>query len=355
MQIHHLINDSVATTGGAERIARTLVESQKAQGKFEVCLVGVSSARFLGVDGGQTKSPYSGTALLFVLRYIRDHVLPDDVVHAHLFPTFLYVALARWLLRSRARFVYTEHNTWNRRRAIKLWRMVDLFCYSQFDCICAISNGVRQSLIDWLPSLGPKIRVVPNGVKLPKNRFEPRDQSDTLIVLSAGSLTPQKNFERAIRACALLTDCDLEYWIAGAGEQRGELERAIAELSLGDRVRLLGFVENLDPIYAQASIFLIPSLWEGFGLVAVEAMNHGLPIVCSDVPGLNEVVARDGTRFVDAGSEESIASAVRFYIESPEERVDAGHRNFERSLAFDHLEMCRRYDEVYAGCWKGAA
>ena len=79
---------------------------------------------------------------------------------------------------------------------------------------------------------------------------------------------------------------------------------------------------------------LVPSIWEGFGLGAVEAMNAGLPIVAADIDGLREVVGEDSGILIDPHSSSEIASALRQLIASPEKRMRLGKAAFERAKTF---------------------
>ena len=116
----------------------------------------------------------------------------------------------------------------------------------------------------------------------------------TPTILSIGRLTGAKNHEAALQALAGLTDRDFRYVLLGDGEERERLIALAAELGLSDRVTFAGHRSDIRPYLLDADMFLLPSLWEGFGLAAVEAMNAGLPVIASDVPGLSEVVGPQG-------------------------------------------------------------
>jgi len=109
-----------------------------------------------------------------------------------------------------------------------------------------------------------------------------------------GRIIPKKNFEIAIRALAALEKIDWTYTIVGEGEQLDELKTLARELGVADRMYFAGYVDDVVPFYAESDIFLLPSLWEGFGLVAAEAMGAGLAVFAAEVPGLAEVVGKDG-------------------------------------------------------------
>ena len=110
-----------------------------------------------------------------------------------------------------------------------------------------------------------------------------------------------------------------------------------------------GHRADVRPYLAAADVLLLPSLWEGFGLAAVEALNAGLPVVASDVPGLREVVGPTGDCgiLVNPESASSIADALARLLNSPEARIDMGRRGFERARQFDKAEMTKAYVSLY--------
>lgn len=215
------------------------------------------------------------------------------IVHAHLTWPFVYVALATMFLN--VRLFYTEHSTHNKRRNSKVFRFLDRLIYARYDRIICISQGVCQSLADWVgPRLARKLVVIPNGAKLYPlvNRAAPVGRK--LRLVSVGSLHARKNFSTAIAAVARIRDCVEEYVIVGEGPERPVLERLIAEHDLQQVVQLAGWSDNVGDYLTKADVQLIPSLWEGFGLVAVEGMSTGLPVIASDVDGLREVLLGAG-------------------------------------------------------------
>jgi len=152
-----------------------------------------------------------------------------------------------------------------------------------------------------------------------------------------------------LRAIALLRDLRFEYHIAGIGPEEGQLRRLCSELGLSDRVKFLGFVEGVPQLLQTADVFLMPSLWEGFGLAAVEAMNAGLPVVASDVEGLREVVMANPSCgiFVNPLDLSSIAAALKELLLNPQKRVCYGMAAHQRSQQFSLTSMVDKYLAFY--------
>ena len=245
------------------------------------------------VIGGNPRSPSN---ILYIRRQLKLFIKKTDeqlIVHAHLTWPFLYVALATIGFKN-LKLVYTEHDTTNKRRRIPLFWLVERLIYRRYSKIICISQGVHDSLAEWvgtrilsrLVTIQNGSRIYPVSKRLPfKNR--------KLRLVSVGSLTPKKNFSTAIRAVARLGDRVDTYVIVGEGPERKGLERIIHQEKLNNQVKLVGWSDRVEEHLRCADIQLIPSLWEGFGLVAVEGMSTGLPVVASDVAGLREVLDPD--------------------------------------------------------------
>jgi glycosyltransferase involved in cell wall biosynthesis len=171
-------------------------------------------------------------------------------------------------------------------------RFVEKFFYNQYAEVVCISSAVEKSLKSWV---GPYAitRIILNGVIMPdKSVIERRSSNLTSMprLLSVGSLREAKGFDIAIKAIACIKDEIESYTIVGEGEQRQALENIIRQEGLEDKVFLVGWSNCLRDHYLRSDLQLVPSRWEGFGLVCVEGMAYGLPIVASNVDGLNEVV-----------------------------------------------------------------
>jgi glycosyltransferase involved in cell wall biosynthesis len=166
------------------------------------------------------------------------------------------------------------------------------------------------------------VDVVPHGVDAPgearTSEAELRaslELGDRPVVLCLAAQRPHKNLVRLIHATAQLDDGVLV--IAGYATAHGDELRAIADPS---RVRILGWVNDADRegLYALASVFAFPSLYEGFGLPVLEAMVRGVPVVCSTTPAVAEV-AGDAALQVDPLSTEALGDALRRVLGDPAE------------------------------------
>jgi glycosyltransferase involved in cell wall biosynthesis len=241
--------------------------------------------------------------------------------------------------------IYTEHSTTNRRRNSGLLRLVDYWAYDRYARIVCISQGVKQRLVGHLGGIGQKAVVIHNGIDL--GRFTAGSAPGKLVVCVA-NLLPYKGQEVLLRALSLLPE-EVRVELAGRGPLEQRLRELAAELGLRERVRFLGYVQEVTTLYRTASICVVPSLWEGFSLAAVEAMASGVPVVASGVPGLAEVVGEAGLLF-EAGNPQDLAEKISALLCSPELWAEKRAQGLERAREFSIErtagEYCRLYAEV---------
>jgi glycosyltransferase involved in cell wall biosynthesis len=184
------------------------------------------------------------------------------------------------------------------------------------------SQSSRDDIIRDFRVPAPRVHVVPLGVdtRLFRPRPEPRAAGRIVAVASADS--PLKGISTLLRAVAkLTTERDVTLTVVGKPAPGGPTERLVAELALGDRVRFVSGItdDELADLVASAEIAVVPSLYEGFSLPAVEHMASGTPLVASRTGALPEVTA-DAALLVTPGDAEELAAALRTLHDSPAER-----------------------------------
>lgn len=201
----------------------------------------------------------------------------------------------------------------------------------------------------------PPARVVPLGVNPPGTIGE-RDVEEVLrkyslepgYLLFVGTLEPRKNLGRLVEAFSSLGEIHRRRGLVLVGA-RGWLGESELERILGvPGVRWLGFLprEELEAVYRGASVFVYPSLYEGFGLPVLEAMVRGLPVVTADVPALREV-AEEAALLVDPEDEGEIRRAVKRLLEDGRLREDLAERGKEQAGKFPWSRTAGLTVEVY--------
>jgi len=207
--------------------------------------------------------------------------------------------------------------------------------------VITVSEFSRSQLIRHFQADPQRITVAPNGVE----GFEPagpdavrearrRHGLEREYLLYVGSLKPNKNLDRVLAAWQRtgLAQRDLELAVAGApGDVFGR--QRVASPPRG--VRLLGYVDDADlpALYTAAMAFVFPSLYEGFGMPAAEAMACGAPVLASTTTSLPEVCG-DAAVLVDPTSVEAIAEGMLALVDGDALRGELRERGFERVRQF---------------------
>ena len=179
-----------------------------------------------------------------------------------------------------------------------------------------------------------------------------RYQLNAPFVLYAGNIKPHKNLERLIEAFHLLRRGELEdVKLLIIGDEISKypgLRRAVHRHKLHKHVRFFGFVpaKTLASLYRLASVFVFPSLYEGFGLPPLEAMAAGTPVITSNVSSLPEVVG-DAALLIDPYEPEAIADAMRRVLTDPGLRQDLSVRGLARVRDFSWDRSVARVREIY--------
>ena len=253
------------------------------------------------------------------------------------------------------------------RRGRLAWRLKETTAIRLADRIVTVSEASRRDIAAWSGLPDGRIRVITEG---PDRIFQPRANdpqaapalgrfgipSDGRFLVYVGGLSPHKNLLRLVEAFAQGAPEDAKLVLVGDVHDVfhthvPEIRAAVAKYSLHDRVILTGFVPDNELVflYSRAYALILPSLLEGFGLPAVEAMACGTPVVSSQAGSLPEVVGEAGLYFdpTDVGS---IAGAIRSLFGSPSHRDALAALALERSTLFTWEESARRlldcFDEL---------
>lgn len=194
---------------------------------------------------------------------------------------------------------------------------------------------------------GLRIERIPNALTVLDGGTSSVDKP---VIVAAGRLKNQKGFDLLIRAFAPVAREHPEWTVRifGAGEKRPELQALIAELELEDRVELKGRSKRLGHQMSRASLFALSSRFEGFGMVILEAMSKGLPVVSFDCPrGPSDLVSHgiDGL-LVPNGDVPAFSRALLELIEDPERRRRYGAAALEKAGQYDMGRIGRQWDAL---------
>jgi glycogen synthase len=241
---------------------------------------------------------------------------------------------------------------------------VERWITNRSDRVIACSFYMREQIADIFGVEEEQVSVIPNGID-PAD-LQPQDpdelrrlrlefaQPDEKLVLLVGRLVYEKGFQLALAAMPEVTERvpGTRFLVAGSGTHEAELRRQAQELGLMEHGTFLGWIGDdvLHSLYPIADVCVIPSIYEPFGLVALEAMASGCPCLVADTGGLREVVPHEeaGLRFRARDPEALAEMAVRVLDDEQlgQRLVSEGLEHIRR---FDWADIAERTASVYDG------
>jgi glycosyltransferase involved in cell wall biosynthesis len=175
-------------------------------------------------------------------------------------------------------------------------------------------------------------------------------------LLSVGSIIPRKAYDALVRALAPLRDRDWRLTIAGPADRdagaRAALEAALRDTGLAERVALHGpaTTRELADLYGAADLFVMASLYEGYGMVLAEALAHGLPIVCTTGGAAAETVPDAAALKVAPGDERALSEAIGRVLDHADLRRRLGDAAWEAGQRLPRWEDTARIVAAAIGC-----
>lgn len=348
--------------GGLERLVQTLALSLDPE-EFEPA---VFALRELGVykqaldaagiavrDCRESGVKIRGIPLRLIreLRGFRPHI-----IHAHS-GTWLPASISKSVLRS-PKLVYTEHGRYPPEPRLRA--LVEGWCAARTDAITAVSTHVSEYLVDYL-GLDRPPRVLPNGIvpdpfqnpspdARARLRSEWRIADDQILFACVGRLVEVKNHRDLLHAFAGAGDAGPRMRLAlfGQGPLEGEMRKLARELDLDDRVRFLGFREDVGECLNACDAFVLASRTEGMPLSVLEALASGLPIVATSVGGVPEVLGEPAAGIlVPPGDVDALGAALGRVAASETLRSRLSERARERAKTFTIDECVGRYARLF--------
>lgn len=202
--------------------------------------------------------------------------------------------------KASAKAVATYHETWIgdwiRNKGLctgivgEILERITLKC--KWDLIIPVSNFTKDKLLE--KGMRTKMQVVYNGVDIANIANIEAQKADRFRIICVARLVPTKRIETLVRAISRMQDPDVECVIIGDGPNRQNLWRLAADLGVNGQVTFKGFMEDSDDLIREikkSHVMCLPSAVEGFGIMVIESMAAGVPVVCSDITPFKELTS----------------------------------------------------------------
>ncbi|MFC1926561.1 glycosyltransferase family 4 protein [Chloroflexota bacterium] len=312
--------------GGAQRVVRGLLNKWDNRDIKLFCYALRKSSNELEQDNDKEyffsskhKSKYSVLPFFELKKLIGNNNI--GILHLHLTKAIVFGILLKTLYYRNIKIIVHEHG-----KAFKNNWLYNLFlrCVkTRVHLFIAVSEATKRKLIENAGIPGKKIKTLYdfvdlehfNSQKIKINRLEERgnlglNESDFVIGF-AGRLSKVKGCQYLIKAVPHINIPGIKVLIAGDGAERAELEKLAEDLNIKDKITFLGYFNKMSNFYHIIDILVVPSRFESFGIVVIEAQASGIPVVASDVGALNELIedGENGLLF-DFANERDLAEKV---------------------------------------------
>lgn len=282
---------------------------------------------------------------------IRKHNLKFDITHAHMSEPSGYIAM-KLKEQYNVPYVITIHentNWFEKEIAMQHPKIID--AWKNSDAVIRVNRGDVPKLKEY----NQNTYAVVNGYSpnfLPMNPYECRDKlsvpKDKKVIFTLGFLTERKGFQFLIEAMSEIVKerNDVLCYIGGSGEYRKNLESLIHEYGVEDFVFLLGIVSDEDVTLRMnaCDLFVLPSLSESFGIVNIEALACGKPVVASNVGGIPEIIISDEYGFLcTPGDVKELTDIVLKALNKEWDKA----KILEYAKGYRWSEVCKEILEIY--------
>ncbi len=271
-----------------------------------------------------------------------------DVVHTHIH-VLPYVVPAVKKAKVK-RHIHTIH-TLAKMEDNAFGRMLNKRYYKKKGVIpVALSEFAKKTVTDVYKLRADSVPVVYNGIDLSKCKEKNTYAvSDKFTFVHIGSLIDVKNHRLMIDAFSKLSDENICVKFIGQGLLEDELKSEVKAKGLDGRIEFLGVKPYVYEYLVNADAFIFPSKYEGVPMTLIEAMGTGLPIVASNVGGIQDMLTNNENAILINPTIDELVSAIKVIVNDEVLREQLGKCAKERALEFSYKIMSKKYEEIYMG------
>ena len=229
------------------------------------------------------------------------------------------------------------------------------FSINHSEYVTAVSQSLKEDT-ERLFDITTKIKVIPNFIDIDKIKFRtvPCEKGqiapdDQLIITHISNFRPLKRVIDVLKTFKIVNEqLNVKLLMVGDGPEKERAMRYCKSHNMEDAVLFLGKSNQIDEILCFSDLFLLPSEQESFGLAALEAMVNGVPVICSNVGGLPEVIENGVSGFLcPVGDFKAMAHKAIHILEDPERHQSFKQQAYESSKKFDIKKVIYHYESLY--------
>jgi glycosyltransferase involved in cell wall biosynthesis len=352
MRILHIIS-SPFSVGGAELVMAELASAQKLHG-HEVVVINIFSAENTALRLLANEVPYSEIPcksicdLLRLITTLRKQIrdFDPDIVHVHLFHAGILMGLLPTKIPI-VRIWTFHHGNHTQDSRNYLFQILEKTAARRYEKIVALSPSSTEMLRSKFHLDNQSIEMIPNGWSgAPKHRIS----TTTVSIVCIAKLRKEKDHVTLIHAFAKLklkVD-SIKLVLVGDGPQLQSLVELTSVLGLEKSISFIGFSNDIWEHLARATIFVLPSRVESFGIVLLEAMAAGVPVVACDAEGPRFLIqnGHNGT-LVPVGDVDSLTDSLLSLVSDEELRVKYSTAGLKTAELFHSSRMISNYQSLY--------
>jgi glycosyltransferase involved in cell wall biosynthesis len=355
-------------TGGAQSILRDIFGSNKNNSKIFLFSLRRSPQNF-NIENercylSKSQSKYNLVYLFKLKKFIKKHDI--QVLHCHLYKSQIFGYFIKLLFLRKIKLIFHEHGQILAKSPSSFFNYLYKFflriAKHRVDFFIAVSKQVKESLIEDANIQSAKIIILYNSID--GNKFDDRKKSclkkinrdkfglsfNDFAIGFASRIVDFKGWKTFIKAAMVLSkkQPNFKFFIAGTGEDCEDLLKIINKENLKKSVKYLGNVTNMIEFYSILDCLVIPSHWEGMGIVVLEAQVLSVPVIASNVPALNEIIThnKNGLLFKKKSSND-LVKMINYLYSNPKLATKISISGLRKAQKFSIENYLKELNNIY--------
>jgi len=342
MKIIHVLN--TGSYSGAEKVAITIINKMKQ--KNDIVYVALEGSIRNYLEESKIKfEPIKKVSIKEIRKVIKKY--NPDIIHAHDFTTSVICALAS----KKKKIISHIHNNASWIKKINIYSISYLLSSMKYNKILVVSKSIIEEY-KFKKAIKKKTQIIGNPIDIQevKNKAEQENTEEKYDIIFIGRLTQEKNPQGFIELINELNKkIKVKAAILGEGILKETCRKEIEKCNLQNVITMKGFVENPYAILKNAKILCMTSKWEGYGMVAIEALTLGVPVVATKVGGIPDIVTEQCGKTTNNTKE--ILQELTLLLQNEEYYKKKSLKSIKRAQEMNNIdEYIKNLNDIYYQC-----